>query len=84
MSQTLRRFQRHQERREDIEKIAALIDEGELLPEEVSRKPLRASADGHRSDRMRGFPIVARGVSGTMPGTVPLAAAIRAESRRHR
>jgi hypothetical protein len=81
----LPRFFREVEKLEDAQRLAKiLIEGGEIPPEANGGKPLRASADGHRKDRMRGTPIIAKGVSGTMRGTNPLAALIAKENGRRR
>lgn len=67
---------------EDEQRIAAIILEAGELPENENGMPLRASADGHRSDRRRGLPIISRGVSGTAPGTDPLQALLAKERAR--
>jgi hypothetical protein len=72
------------QKREDAARIARILIEGGEIPPEANGKVLRSSADGHRKDRMRGTPIIAKGVSGTMRGTNPLAALIAKEEGRRR
>jgi hypothetical protein len=83
--QLLPRHLRFEEKCKDLERIAAILLETDAEPApEANGKVLRASADGHRKDRMRGMPIIAKGVSGTMRGTNPLAALIAKEEGRRR
>lgn len=85
MPQRLPRYLAFEEKCRDIEKLAKLLleTEAEIAPE-VNGKVLRASASGHHKARMRGFPIIAKGVGGTAPGTDPLGALLRKENRRRR
>jgi hypothetical protein len=84
--QRLPHYLAFEEKLRDAERIAAILleTEAETAPEANGHKPLRASADGHRKDRMRGFPIIAKGVSGTMPGTDPLRHLLSQENKRRR
>jgi hypothetical protein len=68
MSQLLRRFHSHSERIEDERKIGRILIEaqGAELPKTVSRATLPGD-----NRRLRGIPVVARGVSGVSPGTEP-------------
>ena len=68
-----------------MERIAAILLEtdAETAPE-ANGTVIRSSADGHRKDRMRGCPIIAKGVSGTMPGTDPLRHLLSQENKRRR
>jgi hypothetical protein len=82
--QILPRFFRRMLEIEDAEKIGRILRETGELPPEANGKVIHSSADGHRTDRRRGLPIVARGVSGTAPGTDPVAELLRQEARDER
>jgi hypothetical protein len=82
MPSILPRFQRELQRIEDTRKIAALLleVEAEAHPDSNGRV-YRRSADGHRTDRRRGLPMIGKGVSGTSPGTDPVAELLRNDTR---
>jgi hypothetical protein len=79
----LPRFTAALERIEDAKRIGEIIIEGGEVEAEAG-KLLRSSADGHRNDRMRGCPVIAKGVRGTAPGTGPLSALLAKERRQGR
>lgn len=81
MPQLLPRFAGYLAKMEDERKIARIILEAEAA-DEAPR--LVKGADGHNWQRMRGVPLISKGVRGTMPGTDPLAALIATENRRRR
>jgi hypothetical protein len=72
------------QRMEDDRRIAEIILEGGEFPDGNGSMPLRSSADGHRSDRRRGLPVLSRGVCGTAPGTDPVGELLRKEARLER
>lgn len=79
MSRILPRFFRQQERAEDAAALAErLLESGEQAPAE--QRPGQATLPGD-ARRLRGIPVVG-GVSGTSPGTDPLAEVIAREPRR--
>ena len=79
----LPRFYRLREQREAEKRIAKAILESGEYPDANGRVYLR-SADGHNRDRRRGLPVISRGVSGTAPGTDPVAQLLRKEARLER
>ena len=80
--QQLPRFVAHQQKADDLDKLARiLLETGAELPAEVKRGALPTGGD---RDRMRGFPIVGKGISGTAPGTDPLGALLAKEHRLRR
>lgn len=68
MSQLLRRYTARSERMEDERKIGRIVLESTamVLPTTVARATLPGD-----NRRLRGIPVVARGVSGASPGTDP-------------
>ena len=78
----LPRFLAVQQQAEDERKLARILEHD--FPDGNGAMPRRSSADGHRGDRRRGLPIVARGVGGTSPGTDPVAALLHKEARGER
>jgi hypothetical protein len=68
MSQLLRRFSAHSERLDDQRKVARIVLESG--GQEIPRTVVRATLPGDNR-RLRGIPVVARGVSGVSPGTHP-------------
>ena len=82
MPEKLPRFVAAMERIADQRKLAEILleTEAEVHPDSNGRV-YRKSADGHRTDRRRGFPIISRGVTGTSPGTDPLNAVLAKEAR---
>ena len=77
MSRPLPRFYRNQTEAEDAAMITRiLIDTGAAAPnlDTVQRATLAGD-----ERRLRGIPVCARGVSGTSPGTNPLAEACRCD-----
>ena len=83
VSEILPRFYKRLQEIEDAQKIGKLLLEvdAESYPDSNGRVR-RASADGHNRDRRRGTPIISKGVSGTAPGTDPVAELLRKEARR--
>lgn len=77
MPDLLPRYYRRQQEIEDERKVAQIILEtgGDVPPKLVN------GAAGGDWRRMRGLPIVARGVPGTAPNTDPVAALLRKEAR---
>lgn len=74
MPSILPRYFRELQRIEDARKIANLMLEVDAeAPPDANGKVYRRSADGHSTDRRRGLPLIGRGVSGTSPGTNPVA-----------
>lgn len=72
-----------QQKAEDAQRLARILLEiDEVLPETARGKPLTSSADGHRDDRRRGFPMIGRGVSGATNDTDPVRALLAKESWR--
>ena len=82
--QHLPRFNAAMQRIEDERKLGQiLLEVGEV--ENEAGAPLRRSADGHNRARARGIPIIGRvGGGGASPGTDPVAALLRKESRLER
>jgi len=85
--QILPRFRRHEEREADLEFVAEIIATTGDRP--VKKRGKAAKRVGFRSaeddlQRMRLIPVVAEGVSGTAPGTDPLAELLRREHDRER
>jgi hypothetical protein len=68
MSQLLRRFHAHSERIDDERKVARIVLESGVL--DVTATVAKATLPGDNR-RLRGIPVVARGVSGVSPGTHP-------------
>lgn len=66
MSQILRRFNQAMERVEDERKLGRILQETGETPKSVARATLAGDPR-----RLRGIPVIARGVSGTSPGTDP-------------
>ena len=81
MADILPRFYRRQQQIDDARKVARIILETGCSYEEAGGK-LVNGADGHNWQRMRGLPIVARGVRGTAPGTDPLGALLAKEAKQ--
>ena len=77
----LPRFRAAEQRVADARKLARLLAEAgaEATPAVKGALP----TGGDRA-RMRGFPIVGKGIRGTAPGTDPVGAMIGKESRRRR
>ena len=74
MSQVLRRFNAAMERIEDQRKIGRiLLETGE---HEVTATVAKATLPGDNR-RLRGIPVVGRGVAGVSPGTNPLTELLR-------
>lgn len=82
MPPPLPRFRAHQQKVADARKLSRIIEEtgGETAPAKASA----GATSGGDWQRMRGFPIIGRGVGGTVPGTDPLAALIAKEQRQRR
>ena len=81
MPEILPRFFRLKEQAQAERKIAKAILESGDYPD-ANGRVYRSSADGHNRDRRRGLPVISKGVSGTAPGTDPVAELLRKESRR--
>lgn len=72
MSRILPRFYRHTQAAEDNARIARiLLETGAHAPEPVATRS-RATLPGD-TRRLRGIPVVGRGIPGTSPGTDPSA-----------
>jgi len=82
--QRLPRFYRWQEQLEDERKLAKILLESGGSLDEVAGPKLVNGADGHNWQRMRGLPIVAKGVRGVAPGTDPVGELLRKENGRRR
>ena len=81
----LPRFRRFQEQREADKQVAkAILESGECEHPDSNGRVYRRSADGHNRERRRGLPVISRGVSGTAPGTDPVAELLRKEARLER
>lgn len=74
MSLLLRRFHATSEHIEDQRKIGRILLESQ--DSEAPQSVARATLPGDNR-RLRGIPVVARGVAGCSPGTNPLAAVLR-------
>lgn len=74
----INRHERHAQRQADIAKIVAIVETvaGEIHPAATTRS---RNLEGD-SRVLRMIPVTARGVTGTVPGTEPLAAAITHEA----
>ena len=81
MPPRLPRFDAAMQKLEDERKLAAILLEAGDAPPDSNGKVYRRSADGHNSDRRRGLPVISKGVSGTSPGTDPVAALLAKEAR---
>jgi hypothetical protein len=82
VAEILPRFYRRMQKMEDERKLAELILEGQDVENE-SGLPLRRSADGHNRDRLRGVPMIGRGIGpGATHGSDPLQAVLRKEASR--
>jgi hypothetical protein len=68
VSHLLRRFHAYSERMEDERRIGRILLEAQAG--EVPRTVSRATLPGDNR-RLRGIPVVARGVAGVSPGTNP-------------
>jgi len=82
--QRLPRFYLHQQKAEDLRKLARiLLETGASLDELQGKtwKPVNG-AGGAEPARLRGLPAIGRNVSGAIPGTDPLRALLAKESRR--
>jgi hypothetical protein len=77
----LPRFARELERQDDLVKVARIVLEA--ADEEQPATVVGATLPADRA-RMRGLPALARGVSGTAPGTDPLGALLHKEARGRR
>jgi hypothetical protein len=73
MSRILPRHRRHAEKAHDLQRIAAILAETDPNPTSTVVKVTLAGD----SRRLRGFPIVARGVAGVSPGSDPVAELLR-------
>jgi hypothetical protein len=82
--QWLPRFYRRQEELEDERKLAQILLESGGSLDEVAGPKLVNGADGHHWARMRGLPLISKGVRGTMTGTDPLGALLAKERQRQR
>ena len=81
----LPRFHRFREKAEAEKRVAkAILEAGEGVYPDANGRVYRSSADGHRRDRRRGLPVISKGVSGTAPGTDPVAELLRKEARELR
>jgi hypothetical protein len=79
MTQILPRFYRTQEAADDHAKITRnLIESGEMAPDTLTSAGATAAGDERR---LRGVPVQARGVGGTVLGTHPLAALMAKQPR---
>ena len=79
MSHLLPRFHATTERMEDERKIGRVVLDSECA--EVPKSVARATLPGD-TRRLRGIPVVCRGVGGVSPGTNPLAALMASEGMR--
>jgi hypothetical protein len=80
------RFYRHQQQREDEQRIAAIILETGCGSDEAEAKVrgprlLSRSADGHDAARLRGLPAIGRNVSGAIRDTDPVRSLLAKEAR---
>lgn len=78
----LPRFYAQSQEQERLRKIAKITAQAEANAPDQPATVARATLPGD-SRRLRGIPVVG-GVSGTSPGTDPLAAALHAERRSRR
>ena len=76
MNHLLPRFHATTERMEDERKIGRVVLDSQDA--EVPKSVVRATLPGD-TRRLRGIPVVVRGVGGVSPGTDPLAALLRTE-----
>lgn len=76
MSRLLPRFHAAADAIEDERKVSRIVSESESL--DAPRISNRVTLPGDMR-RLRGIPMSARGVSGTSPGTSPLAALLRSQ-----
>ena len=74
MPEKLPRFEAAMERIADQQKLGEILLEAGRGSSRLNGRVYRRSADGHRTDRRRGLPIISKGVGGTSPGTDPLRA----------
>ena len=81
MPELLPRYRASLQRVEDERKIGRILLESEVV--DAPATVARATLAGDRR-RLRGVPCVARGVSGTAPGTDPVAELIRKGSTHRR
>lgn len=75
----LPRFFRAQQQAEDRRALARIVE----TVEESAAPVAGGTASGDRS-RLRGVPVIDRGVGGTMAGSDPVAELLRTERRRRR
>jgi hypothetical protein len=79
------RFHRRMQELADARKIGKLLLEVDAeAPPDANGRVYRLSADGHNHDRRCGPPVISRGASGTSPGSDPVSALLRKESRHRR
>lgn len=81
MARLLPRFFARQEEVARLREISQIVAESEVLDEQVATAPGVTLAGDRR--RLRGVPVVG-GVSGTSPGSDPVAEVLRRESERER
>ena len=65
MARALRRFDRDQEQQEDAVRIARILEESPEV------KPPTGATAGGDERKLRGIPVLSRGVSGAIPGSSP-------------
>lgn len=65
-----------------VDRKRLLAEQVLVLREAVADPPARKVPTGDDPERLRGLPMIARGVRGAQRGTDPLAEAIRRDSRR--
>jgi hypothetical protein len=76
----LPRYYRYQQQQEDARKLADILAQ----PVDDTTTARHGATLAGDKQRLRGLPAVSRGVSGTQPGTQPLAALLAKERRARR
>ena len=82
MSQSLPRFRRFEEHQADIARLATIVDGGSTIARARGTRLVSHRSSEGDPLRLRGLPMIARGIPGTSPGTDPLAALVRHDSVR--
>jgi hypothetical protein len=70
MSRILPRFYRHQQAQDDAHRLTRILIETGANQPDLPPTPTNATLPGD-TRRLRGIPVIARGVTGTSPGTNP-------------